>query len=87
MVCEFAFNHVFLLYLFQFLTGSPSDNEFIGIYPDSKLANDAKMKYIYEQIGTKEQYMEANEADEAEYQYDFDRLIGCVGVEEVKNRY
>lgn len=77
-------------------TGTRSDDEFVGIYNTKEEAIKAKKRYIMEELGTLFQYTEANsdpnyplssEQMEEEYQYDVDRLEGCVVIEPIKNLY
>lgn len=74
-------------------TGTHSDNEFIGIYDSYEDAKMAKKRYIVDNLGTLDQYLIANgyqlgDSDGiSDYNYELSRLVGCVCIEEVNNRY
>ena len=74
-------------------TGTPSDNEFIGIYSTKEKAIIAKKRYINDQLGTLAEYTEDNgdlnrrSSIEEEYYEDVQRLENCVVIEPVRNRY
>ena len=72
--------------------GSPSDNEFIGVYEDIKLAKNAKKLYIDERIGPKpliEDYVDQSEFtfDLDDWEEEIERMKNCVIVEEFKNLF
>lgn len=73
-------------------TGTPSDNEVVGIYSDIELANDAKIKYIDFSIGpkpTKEQFPNQSEFDEflEDWEYSYERLNQCVAIDPCVNLF
>ena len=84
---------VFNMYIAQYNSdsGSPSDNEIIGIYNTKAEAEKAKAKYIEYESGplpTQAQLdLEGDGYTVEEWQDDFDRLDECVWVQKVINKY
>lgn len=66
-------------------TGSPSDNDFIGIFDTPEQAKLAKDEYINEHMGdSKEEYCELNCCDEEEYEYELNELTGSMVIEPIE---
>ena len=84
---------IFNMYIAQYNSdsGSPADNEIIGVYNTKVEAEKAKQKYIEHEIGTlptqAELDLEGNGYTVEEWQDDFDRLDECVWVQKVINKY
>lgn len=74
-------------------TGTRSDDEFIGIYDSYEEAQKAKQSYINDDIGNLNEFLIANgyplgDKDGIEdYNYSFQRLLNCVWIEKINNKY
>lgn len=65
-------------------SGTPSDNEFIGIYTTPEEAADAKQRYLNDNCGPNPGI---NDPDYHDWLYEMRSLRNCVIIQQVTNMY